>query len=133
MSPPNGPQPRRKSVPVRVGEVTVGGDAPIVVQSMTNTDTADAEGTAAQVAALARAGSELVRITVDREESAAAVPHIRDKLAAMGIAVPLVGDFHYIGHRLLTKYPACAEAWQNTASIPGMSATARSATLSSRP
>ncbi len=119
MSPANGPLPRRKSVPVRVGEVTVGGDAPIVVQSMTNTDTADAAGTAAQVAALARAGSELVRITVDREESAAAVPHIRDKLAAMGLDVPLVGDFHYIGHRLLTKYPACAEALAKYRINPG--------------
>ena len=119
MSPTNGPAPRRKSVPVRVGDVTVGGDAPIVVQSMTNTDTADVAGTAAQVAALARAGSELVRITVDREESAAAVPHIRDKLAAMGVAVPLVGDFHYIGHRLLTKYPACAEALAKYRINPG--------------
>jgi (E)-4-hydroxy-3-methylbut-2-enyl-diphosphate synthase len=119
MSPENGPAPRRKSVPVRVGEVTVGGDAPIVVQSMTNTDTADVEGTAAQVVALARAGSELVRITVDREESAAAVPRIRDRLAAIGAAVPLVGDFHYIGHRLLTKYPACAEALAKYRINPG--------------
>ncbi len=119
MSSTNGPAPRRKSVPVRVGDVTVGGDAPIVVQSMTNTDTADADATAAQVAALARAGSELVRITVDREDSAAAVPHIRDKLAAMGVAAPLVGDFHYIGHRLLTKYPACAEALAKYRINPG--------------
>ena len=102
--------PRRKSVPVRIGHVTVGGGAPIVVQSMTNTDTADASGTAAQVAALARAGSELVRITVDREAAAQAVPRIRDELDRMGVDVPLVGDFHYIGHQLLTKYPACAEA-----------------------
>src|ERR671926_1083941 len=93
--------PRRASIPVDVGGVIVGGSAPVVVQSMTNTDTADAEGTARQVAALARAGSEIVRITVDRDEAAAAVPHIKDKLARSGIHVPLVGDFHYIGHKLL--------------------------------
>jgi (E)-4-hydroxy-3-methylbut-2-enyl-diphosphate synthase len=110
---------RRKSVPVRVGEVVIGGDNPIVVQSMTNTDTADAEGTAQQVAQLARAGSELVRITVDRPESAAAVPHIRDRLDAMGVSVPLVGDFHYIGHQLLTKHPACAEALAKYRINPG--------------
>src|SRR6187551_2770253 len=102
--------PRHKTVAVDVGGVLVGGGAPIVVQSMTNTDTADVEGTTRQVAALARAGSELVRITVDRDEAAAAVPHIRDRLAAMGVAVPLVGDFHYIGHKLLADHPACAEA-----------------------
>ncbi len=101
---------RRRAVPVRVGAVAVGGEAPVVVQSMTNTDTADIEGTARQVAALARAGSELVRITVDRGESAAAVPHIRDRLKTSGVSVPLVGDFHYIGHRLLAEHPACAEA-----------------------
>jgi (E)-4-hydroxy-3-methylbut-2-enyl-diphosphate synthase len=110
---------RRKSIPVQVGNVTVGGDNPIVVQSMTNTDTADAEGTAAQVAALARAGSELVRITVDRPESAAAVPHIRDRLDAMGVDVPLVGDFHYIGHKLLTDHPACAKALAKYRINPG--------------
>jgi (E)-4-hydroxy-3-methylbut-2-enyl-diphosphate synthase len=110
---------RRKSVPVKVGHVVVGGDNPIVVQSMTNTDTADADSTTEQVAALARAGSELVRITVDRPESAAAVPHIREKLDAMGVNVPLVGDFHYIGHQLLTKYPACAEALAKYRINPG--------------
>ena len=94
----SGPQPNRRSIPVNVGGVTVGGDAPIVVQSMTNTDTADIAATVAQVAALAAAGSELVRITVDRDEAAAAVPKIRDALAVRGITVPLVGDFHYIGH-----------------------------------
>ena len=110
---------RRVSIPVRIGEVTVGGDAPIVVQSMTNTDTADAKGTAAQVAALARAGSELVRITVDRPEAAAAVPQIRDILRLRGIAVPLIGDFHYNGHTLLKDYPACAEALDKYRINPG--------------
>ncbi|MCW2284151.1 (E)-4-hydroxy-3-methylbut-2-enyl-diphosphate synthase [Rhodoblastus acidophilus] len=117
------PLPRRKSVGVRVGEgagaVAVGGGAPIVVQSMTNTDTADVDSTVQQVAALAQAGSELVRITVDREEAAAAVPHIRDRLAKMGVNVPLVGDFHYIGHKLLTEYPACAEALSKYRINPG--------------
>ena len=89
---------RRKSVAVDVGGVRVGGDAPIVVQSMTNTDTADVASTAAQVAALARAGSELVRITVDRDEAAAAVPLIKERLLGMGVCVPIIGDFHYIGH-----------------------------------
>jgi len=101
---------RRHSVPVKVGAVTVGGDAPIVVQSMTNTDTADAKATAKQVQQLAAAGSELVRITVNNEESAKAVPRIREMLDALGCRVPLIGDFHYNGHKLLTKYPACAEA-----------------------
>ena len=100
--------PRKKTVGVDVGGVRVGGGAPIVVQSMTNTDTADVDATVRQVAQLWRAGSELVRITVDRDESAAAVPHIRDRLARMGIAVPLIGDFHYIGHKLLTEHPAAA-------------------------
>ena len=104
------PLPRRATVAVDVGGVIVGGNAPVVVQSMTNTDTADVEGTARQVAALARAGSELVRITVDRDEAAAAVPKIRERLDRMGVAVPLIGDFHYIGHTLLTDHPACAEA-----------------------
>src|SRR5512146_172167 len=98
-------QARRRSVPVAVGGVTVGGDAPIVVQSMTNTDTADVEATARQVAALARAGSEIVRVTVDRPEAAAAVPHIRERLGQLGVSVPLVGDFHYIGHKLLADHP----------------------------
>ena len=110
---------RRKSVAVDVGGVTVGGGAPIVVQSMTNTDTADPEGTAAQVAALARAGSELVRITVDRPDAAKAVPKIRDILDAQGCGVPLVGDFHYIGHKLLADNPACAEALAKYRINPG--------------
>src|SRR5438552_10545500 len=110
MTPSAAPLERRQSVPVHVGTVKVGGGAPIVVQWMTNTDTADAEGTARQCAALARAGSEIVRITVDRDEAAKAVPHIRDRLAQMGVPVPLVGDFHYNGHTLLTENPACAEA-----------------------
>ena len=113
------PAPRRKSVPVMVGEVPIGGDHPIVVQSMTNTDTADVERTTAQVAALARAGSEIVRITVDRAEAAAAVPRIRDALDAQGVGVPLVGDFHYIGHKLLTEHPACAEALAKYRINPG--------------
>src|SRR3981189_735531 len=95
-----GPQERRRSVSVDVGGVKVGGGAPVVVQSMTNTDTADIEGTVRQVAALARAGSEIVRITVNNDESAAAVPHVRDRLDAAGIGTPLVGDFHFNGHKL---------------------------------
>ena len=110
---------RRASRGVAVGDVLVGGGAPVVVQSMTNTDTADIDGTVAQVAALARAGSELVRITVDRAEAAAAVPHIRDRLAAKGVTTPLVGDFHYIGHTLLTEHPACAEALAKYRINPG--------------
>jgi (E)-4-hydroxy-3-methylbut-2-enyl-diphosphate synthase len=114
-----GPQERRQSVGVDVGGVTVGGGAPVVVQSMTNTDTADAAGTAAQVAALARAGSEIVRITVDRDEAAAAVPHIKERLLKLGINVPIVGDFHYIGHKLLAEHPACAEALDKYRINPG--------------
>ena len=113
------PIERRSSIPVSIGGVTVGGDAPVVVQSMTNTDTADVASTTEQVAQLARAGSELVRITVDREESAAAVPHIRDGLAKMGVEAPLVGDFHYNGHTLLTKFPDCAEALAKYRINPG--------------
>ncbi len=112
-------QERHKSVAVDVGGVIVGGGHPIVVQSMTNTDTADVEGTARQVAALARAGSELVRITVDRDEAAAAVPKIRDRLAQMNVRVPIVGDFHYNGHTLLTNYPGCAEALDKYRINPG--------------
>jgi (E)-4-hydroxy-3-methylbut-2-enyl-diphosphate synthase len=112
-------QQRHKTVGVDVGGVTVGGGAPIVVQSMTNTDTADVEGTARQVAALARAGSELVRITVDRDEAAAAVPRIKERLAQMGVSVPIVGDFHYIGHKLLADHPACAEALDKYRINPG--------------
>lgn len=114
-----GPSPRRNSVAVKVGGVTVGGNAPIVVQSMTNTDTADIDGTVAQVAALAKSGSELVRITVDRDESAAAVPKIRERLERLGLDVPLIGDFHYIGHKLLADHPACAEALAKYRINPG--------------
>lgn len=114
-----GPAPRHVTVGVRVGSVTVGGGAPVVVQSMTNTDTADVDGTVAQVAALATTGSEIVRITVDRPEAAAAVPKIRDRLAARGVEVPLVGDFHYIGHQLLADHPACAEALAKYRINPG--------------
>ena len=117
------PMPRHRTVPVCIGSgpaaVQVGGDAPVVVQSMTNTDTADVEATARQIAALARAGSEMVRGTVDRDEAAAAVPHIRDRLAQMGVAVPIVGDFHYIGHKLLAEHPACAEALDKYRINPG--------------
>jgi len=110
---------RRRSVPVRIGGVTIGGAAPIVVQSMTNTDTADVDATVAQVVALARAGSELVRVTVDRAEAAAAVPHIRERLDARGVDVPLIGDFHYNGHTLLAEHPACAEALAKYRINPG--------------
>ncbi len=110
---------RRHTVPVRVGKVTIGGGAPIVVQSMTNSDTADIDSTTAQVAALARAGSELVRITVDRAEAAAAVPHIRERLDLLGVDVPLIGDFHYNGHTLLKEHPACAAALAKYRINPG--------------
>ena len=106
-------------MPVDVGGVTVGGDAPIVVQSMTNTDTADVDATVRQVAALAHAGSEIVRITVDRDEAAAAVPKIKERLLRIGVDVPLVGDFHYIGHKLLADHPACAEALDKYRINPG--------------
>ena len=114
-----GPQQRRISVPVNVGNVTVGGGAPVVVQSMTNTDTADVNATVGQVAALARAGSEIVRITVDRDEAAAAVPKIKERLLQQGCEVPIVGDFHYIGHKLLADHPACAEALDKYRINPG--------------
>jgi (E)-4-hydroxy-3-methylbut-2-enyl-diphosphate synthase len=110
---------RRASLGVKVGHITVGGAAPVTVQSMTNTDTADVDATARQCAELAKAGSELVRITVDREESAAAVPAIRAMLDIMGVNVPLVGDFHYNGHTLLTQYPECAEALAKYRINPG--------------
>ena len=113
------PLPRRRSVGVKVGNVMVGGGAPVVVQSMTNTDTADIDATVAQVAALFHAGSEVVRITVDRDESAAAVPKIRERLERLGLDVPLVGDFHYIGHKLLADHPACAEALAKYRINPG--------------
>src|ERR1051326_5846524 len=113
------PAARRRSVPVKVGQVEVGGSAPVVVQSMTNTDTADAAATARQVADLARAGSEIVPITAGRDEAAAALPHIKEKLLKMGIDVPIVGDFHYIGHKLLADHPACAEALDKYRINPG--------------
>jgi (E)-4-hydroxy-3-methylbut-2-enyl-diphosphate synthase len=110
---------RRRSVPVAVGRVTVGGNAPIVVQSMTNTDTADVASTTEQIKSLARAGSELVRVTVNTDEAAAAVPHVRDHLAKAGLIVPIVGDFHFNGHRLLKAHPACAEALAKYRINPG--------------
>ena len=110
---------RRDSVAVDVGGVSIGGGGPIVVQSMTNTDTADVDSTVAQVAALHRAGSEIVRITVDRDESAAAVPKIRERLLRLGHDVPLIGDFHYIGHKLLADHPACSEALAKYRINPG--------------
>src|SRR3979411_1002690 len=111
--------PRRSSVQVSIASVRGGGNAPIVVQSMTNTDTADVDGTVAQVKALARAGSELVRITVNNDESAAAVPHIRERLDALGVKTPLVGDFHFNGHKLLKAHPACAQALSKLRINPG--------------
>ncbi|MBR0568631.1 flavodoxin-dependent (E)-4-hydroxy-3-methylbut-2-enyl-diphosphate synthase [Azoarcus sp. L1K30] len=113
------PLPRRATRLVRIGKVAVGGAAPVVIQSMTNTDTADVLGTAMQVAELARAGSEMVRITVNNEDAARAVPHIRDRLLALNMDVPLVGDFHYNGHTLLSKHPACAEALAKLRINPG--------------
>ncbi|MBI5040838.1 MAG: flavodoxin-dependent (E)-4-hydroxy-3-methylbut-2-enyl-diphosphate synthase [Gammaproteobacteria bacterium] len=119
MSSPVSPVQRRSCVPVQIGQVIVGGDHPVVVQSMTNTDTADAIGTAIQVAQLARAGSELVRITVNSDEAAAAVAELRTRLDDMGLSVPLIGDFHFNGHRLLTKHPACAQALAKYRINPG--------------
>jgi len=110
---------RRRSVPVRVGPVVIGGDAPIVVQSMTNTDTADVESTFRQVRDLARAGSEIVRVTVNTDEAAAAVPRIVERLAAAGLDVPIVGDFHFNGHKLLKAHTACAEALAKYRINPG--------------
>ena len=110
---------RRPSVPVRIGPVTVGGGQPVVVQSMTNTDTADVEATSLQVRALAVAGSELVRVTVNTEEAAAAVPAIVDRLGQLGVTVPIVGDFHFNGHKLLREHPACAEALAKYRINPG--------------
>jgi (E)-4-hydroxy-3-methylbut-2-enyl-diphosphate synthase len=117
--PLTGPAPRRPTRRVTVGGVALGGIAPIVVQSMTNTDTADVEATAQQVAELARAGSELVRITVNTDEAAAAVPRIRDRLAQLGHPVPLIGDFHFNGHKLLAAHPAAAEALAKYRINPG--------------
>jgi (E)-4-hydroxy-3-methylbut-2-enyl-diphosphate synthase len=119
MSPIRVPIQRRQTVPVRIGSVTVGGLKPIAIQSMTNTDTADIESTVQQVSELARAGSELVRITVNHESAARAVPAIREALDAQGCSVPLVGDFHFNGHRLLTDYPECAEALSKYRINPG--------------
>ncbi len=119
MSDSGGPIKRRSSVGVPVGRVQIGGDAPVVVQSMTNTDTADPESTTAQVKALAETGSELVRLTVNTHEAAAAVPRIRERLDAMGCDVPLIGDFHYNGHTLLSEHPACAEALAKYRINPG--------------
>ena len=110
---------RRPSTTVSIKGISIGGNAPIVVQSMTNTDTADAVATAVQVAQLAKAGSELVRITVNNEEAAQAVPEIRERLARMNIDVPLIGDFHYNAHKLLSRYPACAEALAKYRINPG--------------
>jgi (E)-4-hydroxy-3-methylbut-2-enyl-diphosphate synthase len=110
---------RRKTIPVSVGTYTIGGDAPVLVQSMTDTPTADIEATTKQVIDLARAGSEIVRITVNDEEAAKAVPHIRDRLLQAGLDIPLVGCFHYNGHRLLTDVPACAEALAKYRINPG--------------
>jgi (E)-4-hydroxy-3-methylbut-2-enyl-diphosphate synthase len=110
---------RRKSVTCTIGAVRVGSDAPVVVQSMTNTDTADVSSTVEQVAALARSGSELVRVTVNNEDAADAVPHIVEKLAKQNIHVPIIGDFHYNGHLLLKKYPACAQALAKYRINPG--------------
>ncbi|HJW46430.1 MAG TPA: flavodoxin-dependent (E)-4-hydroxy-3-methylbut-2-enyl-diphosphate synthase [Lysobacter sp.] len=114
-----GPQPRRHTRAVTIGGVQVGGSAPVVVQSMTNTDTTDVASTTKQVAELWRAGSELVRVTVNTPEAAAAVPRIVDKLAMMGLSVPIIGDFHYNGHQLLTNEPACAEALAKYRINPG--------------
>lgn len=114
---------RRKSIQVMVGHVPVGGDAPIVVQSMTNTDTADIDETADQIEHLHRAGSELVRITVNNDEAAKAVPHIKEKLMNRGVTVPIIGDFHYNGHKLLTQYPDMAEALANFRINPGNTGT----------
>jgi len=111
--------PRHKTVGVKVGSVQIGGEAPIVVQSMTNTDTADAKGTAEQIQQLSAAGSELVRITVNNEEAASQVARIKEILDSNGCNVPLIGDFHYNGHTLLTKYPECAEALAKYRINPG--------------
>src|ERR1700712_2287453 len=110
---------RRKSVTVNVGGIRVGSDAPVVVQSMTNTDTADVESTVQQIAALARAGSEMVRITVNNDEAAKAVPHIVEGIRAKGWNTPIIGDFHYNGHLLLRKYPDCARALAKYRINPG--------------
>src|SRR5690606_11268125 len=114
-----GPAPRRQTRQVRVGNVLVGGDAPVVVQSMTNTDTADVAATVKQVAELWRAGSELVRVTVNTPEAAASVPRIVERLRMMGVEVPVIGDFHYNVHQLLANEPACAQALAKYRINPG--------------
>src|SRR5690625_2712252 len=114
---------RRKSIQVMVGDIPVGGDAPVVVQSMTNTDTADVAGTVQQIKHLYNAGSEIVRITVNNKQAAQAVPHIRDKLLSGGCTVPLVGDFHYNGHKLLVAYPEAAKALSKFRINPGNTGT----------
>lgn len=114
-----GPSPRHKSQKVLVGSIAIGGGNPIIIQSMTNTDTADIQATVSQIQALVRSGSEMVRITVDREEAAQAVPFIREKLLQKGIEIPLIGDFHYIGHSLLANHPACAETLDKYRINPG--------------
>ncbi|HTA65176.1 MAG TPA: flavodoxin-dependent (E)-4-hydroxy-3-methylbut-2-enyl-diphosphate synthase, partial [Xanthomonadaceae bacterium] len=119
MNQPFGPSSRRVARAVRVGKVMIGGEAPVVVQSMTNTDTADVAATTKQVADLWRAGSELVRITVNTAEAAAAVPRIREKLDMMNVDAPLIGDFHYNGHQLLTAEPAAAQALAKYRINPG--------------
>src|SRR5690606_28347834 len=111
--------PRRRSIPVRIGAVVVGGDAPIVVQSMTNTDTADVQASVRQIRSLASAGSELVRITVNNDEAAAAVPHIRERRSGLGVHTPLVCDFHFNGHRLLKAHPDCARSLDKYRINPG--------------
>lgn len=113
------PHQRHKTIPVKIGPTWIGGDNPVAVQSMTDTDTADVQATVKQIAALARAGSEIVRVTVNNEESAQAVPQIVERLQAMACQVPIVGDFHYNGHSLLTKYPACAQALAKYRINPG--------------
>jgi (E)-4-hydroxy-3-methylbut-2-enyl-diphosphate synthase len=110
---------RRTSQAVKVGDVAIGGAAPVVVQSMTNTDTADVDATVEQTLALTEAGSEIVRITVNTKEAAAAVPHIRERLWLKGCSVPLVGDFHYHGHLFLSQYPDCAKALAKLRINPG--------------
>src|SRR5580700_12055774 len=116
---------RRKTSTATIGAVRVGSNAPIMVQSMTNTDTADIPGTIQQVAALARAGSEVVRVTVNNDDAARAIPHIVEGLEKQGVRVPIVGDFHYNGHQLLTKYPGCAEGLAKYRINPGNSSIGR--------
>ena len=133
MTPTPSPIQRRRSIAVRIGTLMVGGDSPVVVQSMTNTDTADVESTVRQVRELADAGSELVRLTVNTESAARAVAPIRALLDAQGCTVPLVGDFHFNGHRLLTDYPECAEALAKYRINPGDVGRGRRKTASSPP